>query len=112
MTRRKQPHHERERAERGTATERKSQILAAAIYLAGRVGHRNITRDSVATHCGVSGPLVARYYGTMAKLKARVFKEAMRLEIMPVLKHCVADPSLDNHPEVKANILEYLKHPR
>jgi hypothetical protein len=76
--------------------------------MAAACGHKNITRDGVADIAGVTSSLIAKYYGTMRALKLAVFKEAMRLEIMPVLQHCVSDEALDNFPAVKINILGYI----
>lgn len=96
------------RAARTNPRTRKLQILNSAMYLASSVGHKNITRDSVAELCDIASSTVAKYYSTMSTLKLAVFKEAMRLEYMPVLQHCVMDEALDKFPEIKRKILKHL----
>lgn len=96
------------RAPRTDPKMRKTQILARAMCLAASIGHDNITRDEVARQCEIGSSTVAKYYRTMVILKRAVFKEAMRLEYMPVLQHCVSDEALDKFPELKRKILKYL----
>lgn len=96
------------RAKRTNPRERKREILQAAMQVAAQVGHKQITREAVAFAARVSGPLVAKYYRNMIQLKRAVFREALRIEFMPVLKHCVADEALDKFPEIKRNILAYI----
>lgn len=98
----------RSRAERTNPRMRKLQILAAGMSLAASIGHNAITRDGVADLCKIASSTVAKYYRTMRILKLAVFKEAIRLECMPVLQHCVSDESLDKFPEIKRKILQYL----
>ena len=97
------------RAERTPPAQRKLAILAAAMLVAADCGHKYITRCRVADVAGVSSPLIAKYFRTMHALKLAVFKEAMRLEYMPVLQHCVSDIALDKFPEVKRLILDYIR---
>lgn len=99
---------QRVRAVRSNPLQRKREILATAVYLSHRTGHLNITRDAVASECNVTSSLVARYFGTMANLKRAVFKEAVRLEILPVLVHCVADPCLNKYPSLRSATLKYI----
>ena len=96
------------RATKTDPTERKQQILDTAIWLAERVGHKNLTRDSVASYSKVSGPLVARYFKTVASLKQTVFKEAIKHENLTVLSHCVADVQLHAYPELLIKTLRFI----
>ena len=96
------------RAIRTNPKERKAQILATAMALAKSIGHKNITRDDVAALCGIASSTVAKYYRTMKVLKAAVFKEAIRLETMPILQYCVTDESLNKFPELKHKIIKYI----
>lgn len=96
------------RATRTNPRRRKLQILSEALSLSASVGHKNITRDDVAKLCGVASSTIAKYYRTMSILKSAVFKEAVRLEYMPVLCHCVTDDALEKFPDLKRKILKYL----
>ena len=96
------------RALRTTPKTRRSQILGIALALSADIGHKNITRDKVAAVCGIASSTVAKYYRTMAILKRAVFKEAVRLEYIDVLQHCVSDEALDKFPKLKHKILKYI----
>lgn len=87
---------------------RKAQIFRDAMLLAERIGHKRLTRDSVATEARVSGPLVAKYFRNMNRLREAVLREAIKRENLSILSHCVADEALLSHPTLRRNTLEYI----
>lgn len=73
-----------ETRKRLSPNERRALILKAAVALAVRGDYRNITRDAVADHAGVSAGLVSQYF-PMSKLRQSIMREAVRLELLPIL---------------------------
>lgn len=61
-----------------SATDRRAQILGAAVNLAAKRGYQNITRDEIAAAAGVSAGLVSKYFSTMPQLKRDVIRFAVR----------------------------------
>lgn len=57
-------------------TERRQQLLGAAIKLAERRGWRKLTRVMVANETGTSDGLVSRYFGSRDGLRDAVYAEA------------------------------------
>ena len=87
---------------------RKRRILDAALAVACKIGHKCLTRDKVAAAASVSGPLVAKYFTSMVKLRQTVLRTAIKHEILPILAHCVADEELLFHPKLRRVTLEYI----
>lgn len=96
----------RERASRTNGEQRRKQILESAIYLAGKIGHLKITRNAVANECRISGALIYKYFTDIESLKNRVLKEAVKMEILPILAHCVSTTKLPQ--KLKQKTIEYL----
>lgn len=61
-----------------TATDRRAQILSAAMKLAVKRGYQNVTRDEIAAAAGVSAGLVNKYFSTMPQLRRDVMRAAVR----------------------------------
>lgn len=57
-------------------TERRKQLLAAAMSIAERKGWRKLTRVMVAEATGTSDGLVSRYFGSRNGLRDAVYAEA------------------------------------
>jgi len=76
------------------ARARAAQILAAAVEAARDHGYTRLTRKQVAARIGISASLVPHYMGTMAQLRRRIMREAVRLECLPVIAQglAVRDP--------------------
>lgn len=64
---------------------RNARILAAALELAREDDYQFITRAAVAERAGVAEGTVNTAYGTMRDLKQAVLREAVSLEILPVI---------------------------
>lgn len=65
-------------------------LVQAAITAAKRIGFLNITREHIATEAGISPPLVSRYLGDMDNIRTVIMKEAVRLEILPIIAQGLA----------------------
>ena len=72
------------------ARARAAQILAAAVQLAAQHGYTRLTREQVAARIGVAPSLVPHYMGTMAQLRRRIMREAVRVECLPVIAQGLA----------------------
>lgn len=72
-------------------TERRSQILAAAIEVAKIDGYQWVRRTEVAQRAGVAVGLVNKYYGTMIQLKRAVMRAAVEQRIVPLVAQGLAD---------------------
>lgn len=79
-------------------TERREQLLDAALTLATRHGYMNITRDLVGAAAGVAPSLINRYFKDMAGLKNQVIREAVRRKCLLVIGQAV----VNKHPGVRA----------
>lgn len=66
-----------EPAGRMSATDRRSQILAAAVEAFAAGGYHGTSTDTVARHAGVSQPYVVRMFGTKLELFLEVFDHAV-----------------------------------
>ena len=75
-------------------TDKKGEILEAAVALALEQGLHKVTRDAVAERARVSGALVNRYWGTLGALMDRVVAEGIAREHLAI----VAQAILDKHP--------------
>lgn len=91
--------------------ERKDAILTAAIDLSIRDGYKQITRDSVAIHAGVSTGLINRHYGTMTLLRRAIMRAAIAREIHQIIAQGLAagDIYAKNAPDgLKKQATDYL----
>lgn len=70
---------------RPPATERKAQILAAALQLAEQTDYRHITRRSVAQAAKCSSALVTHHFGDMAALRVAVLFAAVEQSCLRVV---------------------------
>ena len=66
-------------------TERKLEILDAALLVAERGNYASITRDAIAKQAGVSSTLVQHYFGSMTKLKRAVMRRAVKCGNLTVI---------------------------
>ena len=91
-------------------TDRKSEILDAALSLAASRGLAAVTGPKVAEAAGVSRPLVANYWGTMTQLRRAVMRAAVKRECLPVLAEMIATRASVKVPDVlRDRALESLK---
>lgn len=72
-------------------TDRKTQIIDAAVSEAKVHGYRRITRAGIAARAGVSEALVSHHTGTMVSLKRDVMRAAIRDEILSIVAEGLAD---------------------
>lgn len=79
-------------------TERREQLLSAALDLAEKHGYMNITRDQVGAAASCSPALINRYFNDMAGLKNQVIREAVRRRCLLVIGQAV----VNKHPGVRA----------
>lgn len=92
-------------------TDRKKQILDAALDLAERRGYSTITRDSIATAAGCAPGLVSAYFGTMINFRRDIMRAAIREERLPIIAQGLAakDPHARKAPDpLKQAALETL----
>lgn len=72
-------------------TDRKTEILEAAIGQAHRVGYQQMTRDQIADRCAVSrGLITPHYFPTMDDLRDAVMREAVSRRILGIVLQGVA----------------------
>lgn len=81
-------------------TERRGQILQAAVSLAQDRGYHKLTRDGVAVEAGVSFGLVTRYFGSIDTLKQKVMRVAVEQDILEIIAAglAVGDPIARSAP--------------
>lgn len=86
-------------------SDRRQQILDAALNVAENIGYRHLTREQVATNAGCAESLVSAYFGTMEKFRRTIMRAAVKNESLPIIaqglvagdKHAKkADPQLRN----------------
>lgn len=70
---------------RPPATQRRAEILAAALALAEQTDYRHMTRAEVAQAAGCSPALVAWHFGNMDDLRETVLFEAVERECLRVV---------------------------
>lgn len=90
---------------------RKEQILEAAIELAIKNGYQHVTRDTIASHAGVTYSLVTHYFNTMPQLKRAIMRAAISREIVEIIAQGLAsrDPqALKASDELKQRALQSL----
>ena len=98
-------------AKRMDPIDRREQILAAAVGMAGDVGFQKITRDGVATRAGVAMGLVTRYFGTMCQLRRHVMRSAVKNGIIPIVAEglAIGDPHAKKAgPELRAKVISFI----
>ena len=66
-------------------TDRKAEILAAALISARRHGYRSVSREAIAQKAGCSPALVSAYFGTMKRLRREIMSAAVARGDLPVL---------------------------
>lgn len=87
---------------------RKSQIVAAALALAGVHGYGRVTRDQIAVAAGCSTGLVSTF-GTMTNLRRDIVRAAVQSQDLVVLGQALAarDPHAQAAPdELKRRALD------
>lgn len=71
-------------------SDRRAEILDAAVRAAAAHGWQRMTRDDVARVAQASPGLVSARLGTMEKLRDEVMREAVRREVLEVVAEGVA----------------------
>lgn len=66
-------------------TDRKTQILGAALTAAKRDGYARVTRDAIAREAGCAPGLVSHYLGTMASTRRDIMRAAIRERVLPIV---------------------------
>lgn len=70
---------------------RRELVLKAAVAVASKPGGwARLTRDAIAREAECSDGLVSRYLGDMSKARRRVFRYAIKHEILEVIAQSVA----------------------
>lgn len=69
---------------------RAEDILTAAVDVASSSGVREMTREAVARHAGVSPALVSLRMGTMSELRRKVFRAAVQRRLLPLVAEGLA----------------------
>ena len=64
---------------------RKQQILDVAVGLAATKRYDKVTREEIATLCGVSVGLVSRYLGTMPKLRRAILRAGVQRGVVEIV---------------------------
>ena len=73
------------KTKRLTPSDRRAEILGAALSASETHGVTNITRDQVANAAGCSAALVTTYFGSMERLRTAIVREAIKVPNLPVL---------------------------
>ena len=66
-------------------TERRAEVLEAAVRAAAAHGWQRMTRDDIARVAGTSPGLVSARLGTMEQLRDLVMREAVKREVLEVV---------------------------
>lgn len=72
------------------ARARAAQILTVALQLAERFGYTKVTREQVAARIGVAPSLIPHYMGSVAEMRRKIMREAIRVENLPVIAQGLA----------------------
>lgn len=91
------------------AQEREAQILAAALTVAARQGYPRFTLQQVADEAEVDKALPLHYFGTMAQLRRKVMRAAIRLEVLTIIAQGITmgDPHARKAPpELRTRALQ------
>lgn len=92
-------------------TDRKTQILDAALAVAEKRGYAHVTRDEIAVEAGCAPALVSHYLGTMQNTRRDIMRAAIRNRVLPVIAQGLAaqDPHAKKAPdELKQAALDSL----
>lgn len=86
--------------QRKTSEERRREILDAAVEIAQEQGYLSLTHPRVAGRVEISPSLVRKHYEDKSKLRDAVMTEAVRLEIVDVVRQGLAalDPIAQEAP--------------
>ncbi len=93
-------------------TDRKAEILNAALTVAARPGGwSKLTREAVAREAKCADALVSKYFGTMIAFKRTIMRHAIKHENLPIVAQGLATG--DDHmcrasPELRARALATL----
>lgn len=93
------------------ATNRRNQILDAALTLSVEIGYKCITRDAVAKCAGISSALIANYFPRMVDLKLAVMQTAIEERKLEIIAQgmSISDPlTLELSEELKGKVLQHL----
>lgn len=71
-------------------TQRRAELLDAAVRIAERLGADKVTHDAVANECGVTRTLVVHYFGTAPQLRRDVMRAAVKRRIVPIVARGIA----------------------
>ena len=80
------------------------QILDAAVELSEKHGYEHVTREQIATKCGVATGSVSKHLGTMIDLRRAVVSAAIARKNLNI----IAQALVRKHPKIK-NIPQSLK---
>lgn len=59
-------------------TDRRAQILAAALSLAATCGYQRVTREAVGLQAGIAPSLISHLFGTMPDFRRDIMRAAVR----------------------------------
>ncbi len=90
--------------------DRKQKILNAAIQLSINVGYKNFNRRDLSIASESSHGLLYHYFTNIDNLRHEVLKEAVRLEIMPILVENLSVKELPISQELKNKVINYLNN--
>ncbi len=77
--------------ERKTAPDRKAEILQHATRLSRAKHYRGVTREAVARSAGISEGIISHHFGTMAKLKDAVVKQAVEVKDLKIIAQAIVE---------------------
>lgn len=82
-------------------TDRKTQILDAALAIASKQGYARVTREAIAAEAGCAPGLVSHYLGTMVQTRRDIMRAAIRNRVLPVIAQGLAanDPHAKKAPD-------------
>lgn len=69
--------------------ERKTQLLAAAVTIAGEKGFKKATRLAIAQHCNISKGLVSHHFGNREELRGALIEHAVKVKAVNILAGAV-----------------------
>lgn len=71
-------------------TDRKQQILAAALVIAKRAGYAHVTREAIAVEAECAPALVSNYFGTMTSMRRDIMRAAIRERVLTIVAQGLA----------------------
>lgn len=83
-------------------SERREEIITAALEVAEEIGFLKVSRERVAGRAGTSAGLVSHYMGTVGELHERILRRAVQQQNLAVLAQAVSV----NHPTVRGSFLD------